>query len=43
MTPLKTRVVGEDIPLHSCFMTETTERIAFGDVYNEMCTMICVQ
>jgi hypothetical protein len=36
MTPLKTKVVGEDLSLPPCFMTETTERIAFGDVYDEM-------
>lgn len=29
-------VVGEDLPLPSCFMQESTERIAFGDVYGEM-------
>jgi len=38
MTPLKTKVVGEDLHPTSWFMTETNERIAFGNVY---CTMRC--
>jgi len=36
MAPLKRKVVGEELSLPPCFMTETTERIAFGDVYDEM-------
>jgi hypothetical protein len=29
-------VVGQDLSLPSRFMPETTERIAFGDAYDEM-------